>query len=156
MKDLLLSPVFIWLVLMCIFIIVEIITVGLTSIWFAGGSLASLLAAVFHVPLIIQFILFFAVSFVLIFFTKPFVLKYVKPHNIKTNYEEIIGKDVQVTSRIDNRAGTGTAVFNGQEWTARSMQDQDIFESGETVQVAQIKGVKLYVVHKQLHSQKTQ
>lgn len=148
MKELISSPVFIWLALMCIFIVVEIITVGLTSIWFAGGSLAALISALINVPMVFQFVLFFAVSSVLIFFTRPFALKYVKPHNIKTNYEEIIGKDVQVTSKIDNRAGTGTAVFNGLEWSARSMRDEDTFEIGETVQVEQIKGVKLYVTHK--------
>lgn len=149
MKEFMLSPVFIWLALMCIFIVVEIITVGLTSIWFAGGSFAALILALINVSLVSQFVVFFAVSAVLIFFTRPFVLKYVKPHNIKTNYEEIIGRDVQVTSRIDNRAGIGTAVFNGQEWTARSMQDDDIFEPGEIVQVSEIRGVKLYVRRKQ-------
>ena len=140
-----LSPVFIWLVLMCIFIIVEIITVGLTSIWFAGGALAALLSAIVGMPQIVQIILFFAVSFIFIFFTRPFALKFVKPHNIKTNYEEIIGKEVQVTDRIDNRAGTGTAVCNGQEWTARSMEDDIIIEVGESVQVIDIRGVKLFV-----------
>ncbi len=145
MIDFMLSPVFIWLVLMCIFIIVEIITVGLTSIWFAGGALAALLSAIVGMPQIVQIILFFAVSFIFIFFTRPFALKFVKPHNIKTNYEEIIGKEVQVTDRIDNRAGTGTAVCNGQEWTARSMEDDIIIEVGESVQVIDIRGVKLFV-----------
>ena len=145
MIDFMLSPVFICLVLMCIFIIVEIITVGLTSIWFAGGALAALLSAIVGMPQIVQIILFFAVSFIFIFFTRPFALKFVKPHNIKTNYEEIIGKEVQVTDRIDNRAGTGTAVCNGQEWTARSMEDDIIIEVGESVQVIDIRGVKLFV-----------
>ena len=145
MIDFMLSPVFIWLVLMCIFIIVEIITVGLTSIWFAGGALAALLSAIVGMPQIVQIILFFAVSFIFIFFTRPFALKFVKPHNIKTNYEEIIGKEVQVTDRIDNRAGTGTAVCNGQEWTARSMEDDIIIEVGESVQVIDIRGVQLFV-----------
>lgn len=145
MIDFMLSPVFIWLALMCIFIIVEIITVGLTSIWFAGGALAALLSAIVGMPQIVQIILFFAVSFIFIFFTRPFALKFVKPHNIKTNYEEIIGKEVQVTDRIDNRAGTGTAVCNGQEWTARSMEDDIIIEAGESVQVIDIRGVKLFV-----------
>ena len=145
MIDFMLSPVFIWLALMCIFIIVEIITVGLTSIWFAGGALAALFSAIVGMPQIVQIILFFAVSFIFIFFTRPFALKFVKPHNIKTNYEEIIGKEVQVTDRIDNRAGTGTAVCNGQEWTARSMEDDIIIEAGESVQVIDIRGVKLFV-----------
>ncbi|MDE7310042.1 MAG: NfeD family protein [Eubacterium sp.] len=145
MPEFLLSPIFLWLALMVIFIIVEIITVGLTSIWFAGGALVSLISALVGWNVMIQVILFFAVSFVLLFCTRPFALKYVKPHNVKTNYEEMIGKEVRVTERIDNRNGTGTAVCNGQEWTARSAADGHVIEAGTTAQVVEIKGVKLYV-----------
>ncbi len=145
MREFLLSPVFIWLSLMILFVVVEIITVGLTSIWFAGGALAALLAAIMGLPLLVQAVLFVAVSFVLLIFTRPFAMKYVRPHNIKTNYEEIIGKDVLVTEEIDNREEIGKAVFNGQEWTARSTDSSIVFPKGTTVQVAEIKGVKLYV-----------
>lgn len=145
MLDIFLSPVFIWLALMILFIVVEIITVGLASIWFAGGALAALLAGIAGVSVLGQIVLFFAVSLLLLFYTRPFAAKYVKPHNIKTNYEEVIGKEVQVTARIDNRAGTGTAVCNGQEWTARSTDDDAAIEAGETAFVEEIKGVKLFV-----------
>ncbi len=139
------SPVFLWLGLMILFLIIEIITVGLTSIWFAGGSLAALVADLLGLPFLWQAILFFAVSFILLFLTRPFALKFVKPHNIKTNYEELIGKSVRVTGRIDNREECGTAVCNGQEWTARSVSDDIVIEAGETATVVAIKGVKLIV-----------
>lgn len=148
MNEFFTSPVFIWLALMIVFIVVEIVTVGLTSIWFAGGALAALLCALTGLGLVIQIPVFFVVSFVMLFYTRPFALKYVKPHNVKTNYEEIIGKDVLVTERIDNKEGTGTAVFNGQEWTARSIRENTVFEAGIVVQVEEIKGVKLYVKSK--------
>ena len=134
-----------WLVFLIILLIVEIITVGLTSIWFAGGALAALVAAMAGIPPVIQVILFLAVSVTLLIFTRPFALKYVKPHNVKTNYEELIGKEVQITQRIDNREGTGKAVFNGQEWTARSMTDDTVWEAGAVAHVAEIRGVKLLV-----------
>ena len=140
-----LSPVFIWLALIIIFIIIEMITVGLTSIWFAGGSLAALLSALFGMPVIGQVVLFLMVSIVLVFFTRPFALKFVKPHNIKTNYEDVIGKEVRVTQTIDNHLDTGTAVLGGQEWTARSVDTDVVFEKGQMVQVIEIKGVTLYV-----------
>lgn len=145
MLELLLTPVFIWLTFMIVFIIAEIITVGLTSIWFAGGALVALLAAMAGISPVIQVILFLAVSVMLLIFTRPFALKYVKPHNIKTNYEELIGKEVQITQRVDNREGTGKAVFNGQEWTARSMTDETVMEAGTIAHVAEIRGVKLLV-----------
>ena len=68
-----------------------------------------------------------------------------KPHNVKTNYEDVIGREVQVTRRIDNRAQTGTAVCNGLEWTARSVDDGIVIEAGETAVAVEIKGVKLFV-----------
>lgn len=145
MREFITSPVFIWLALMILFLIAEIITVGLTSIWFAGGALTALLSAIAGFGLIVQVVLFFAVSLLLLFFTRPFAMKYVKPHNIRTNYEDIIGREVLVSERIDNRAGTGTAVFNGQEWTARSIEDDVVIEAGIMAQVTEIKGVKLYV-----------
>lgn len=148
MKEILLpflSPVFIWLALIIIFIIVEMVTVGLTSIWFAGGALAALLSALLGMPVFGQIVLFLAVSIVLVFFTRPFAVKFVKPHNIKTNYEDVIGKEVRVTETIDNHLSTGTAVLGGQEWTARSADHDVVFEKGQTVQVVEIKGVTLYV-----------
>ncbi len=145
MNEILRSPVFIWLAFMIVFIVVEIITVGLTSIWFAGGAFTALLAALAGLSPVLQTVSFFAVSLILLFFTRPFVLKYVKPHNVKTNYEDVIGREVQVTRRIDNRAQTGTAVCNGLEWTARSVDDGIVIEAGETAVAVEIKGVKLFV-----------
>lgn len=145
MREIFTSPVFIWLALMILFLVVEIITVGLTSIWFAGGALAALLASFIGAGIVIQILIFFAGSFILLFYTRPFALKYVKPHNVKTNYEEIIGKNVLVTERINNTENKGKAVYNGLEWTARSTEDHAIIEAGETVLVEEIKGVKLYV-----------
>lgn len=145
MNEILRTPVFIWLAFMIVFIVVEIITVGLTSIWFAGGAFTALLAALAGFSPVLQTASFFAVSLILLFFTRPFVLKYVKPHNVKTNYEDVIGREVQVTRRIDNRAQTGTAVCNGLEWTARSVDDGIVIEAGETAVAVEIKGVKLFV-----------
>ena len=135
----------IWLAVFVVLIVFEAVTTGLFTIWFAGGALAALLSGLTGISVAGQVVLFFTVSFLLLFLTRPFALKYIKPHNIKTNYEELIGKNVQVTTRIDNRNNTGTVLCNGLEWTARSTDDQVVFESGETANVAAIKGVKLFV-----------
>ena len=130
--------IIVWLALIIFFVVLEIATVGLTSIWLAGGSLAGLICAAFGM-------VFAAVSFVLLYFTRPWALKYLKPHLVKTNYEEAVGKNVCVTEQIDNIRGTGTAVMNGLEWTARSVDDEKTFEPGMIVMVKEIKGVTLYV-----------
>lgn len=134
-----------WLVLFIILLMIEIITVGLTTIWFAGGSLVALLATALGAPVWLQVILFFVVSFVLLFFTRPWAVKYLNPHKTRTNYEDAIGKTVRVTEKIDNIAETGTAVLNGQEWTARSNEDAVTIDAGSTAEVVAVSGVKLIV-----------
>ncbi len=145
MADFLSTPVFVWLAFMIVFLIAEMVTVGLVSIWFAGGAFAALVLAAAGSSEVLQVIAFFAVSVVLLLFTRPFVRKYVKPHMIKTNYEMMVGKEVRVTERIDNRAGTGTAVCNGMEWSVKSTDYDTVIEAGESAYVTEIKGVTLYV-----------
>ena len=60
----------IWLGLFILLLVIEIITVGLTTIWFAQGALAALAANVMGADLIIQIIIFLAVSVVLLIFTR--------------------------------------------------------------------------------------
>ena len=55
-------PAIVWLILLLAFAALEGITVGLTSIWFAAGALAALIAALLHGPLWLQIALFLVVS----------------------------------------------------------------------------------------------
>ena len=77
----------IWIALIIIFAVVEIITVGLTSIWFAGGALVALLVDAAGLGPVWQFAVFVVVSVILLVFTRPWALKYMKPRLVKTNYE---------------------------------------------------------------------
>lgn len=135
----------IWIALIIVFAAVEIITVGLTTIWFAGGAIAALLCDAAGLGIGWQFAAFAVVSFLLLFFTRPWALKYLKPHLVRTNYEGNIGENVCITETVDNIKGTGTAVLKGQEWTARAYEEGKIFEAGTIVKVKEIRGVTLYV-----------
>ena len=95
--------VFIWLGLLIVFLAVEIATVGLTSIWLAGGAVAALLFTIAGLNIWWQTGAFLAVSFLLLFFTRPFAVKYINSHHEKTNYEGIIGKVVRITETVNNR-----------------------------------------------------
>ena len=132
-----------WIVLLIVFLIIEFITVGLATIWFAGGALVALILAALGVDIGWQVAAFFAVSLVLLFFTRPFVVKYVKPGRVRTNYESAIGKQVLIKEKVDNLAGTGTADLDGQEWTARMEDDAQTLEAGMRGEVVEISGVKL-------------
>lgn len=135
----------IWLGLFILLLVIEIITVGLTTIWFAAGALAALAANVMGADLIIQIIIFLAVSVVLLIFTRPWAEKHLNRKRVRTNYEREIGKVIRITEKVDNLDQTGKSVVDGQEWTVRSRNDSDIFEAGALARVVAVSGVKLIV-----------
>jgi len=133
-----------WLIALAVLLIIEIITLGLTTIWFAGGALIAFLVSIFVDNFILELVVFLVVSFVLLFFTRPVAARYFNKQRTKTNYESLIGKVAKVTEKVDNFNASGQAVLNGQEWAARSVNDS-VIEPGERVIVRNISGVKLIV-----------
>ena len=132
-----------WLVLAIVFAAVELATVGLVSIWFAAGAFAALLVAVLHGNLILQVIVFLAVSIVLLVSTRSWAKKYLNSKIQKTNVDSVIGEKTRLTERVSNLDQTGKAVVLGQEWTARAAHDNEIIEQGELVEVVAVSGVNL-------------
>mgnify|MGYP000148928877 FL=1 len=135
----------IWLGLFILLLVIEIITVGLTTIWFAAGALAALAANVLGADFFVQVIIFLAVSVVLLIFTRPWAEKHLNRNRVRTNYERVIGKVIRITEKVDNLNQTGKSVVDGQEWTVRSKKDSDIFEAGTLARVVAVSGVKLIV-----------
>ena len=115
--------VILWLVVLIVSIGVEVATLGLTSIWFAGGAVVAVIVAAFHGPVWLQILLFFAVSLLLLFFTRPVAVRYFNKDRVRTNVESMIGRQAIVTSEIDNLQGIGQVTVGGQEWSARTEAD---------------------------------
>lgn len=135
--------VFIWLAVIILTIIIEIITVGLTSIWLTGGGIAALVVCLLGGHWGLQLAVFFVVTFILIYFTRPWALKYIESRKTATNYEEVIGKTVRIIEDVDNVKETGKAIYNGMEWTARAKVDTETFSLNEQARVVGVQGVKL-------------
>lgn len=138
-----------WLILLVVFLVIEIITLGLTTIWFAGGALIAAIASMVGAPWPVQVLLFFAVSLVLLFLTRPVAVKYFNKDRVKTNVESMAGRQGVVISPVDNLQGTGQVNVDGQEWSARSEDDQKKYPAGTVVTVTRVQGVKLIVKEKQ-------
>ena len=138
----------IWLVVFVACIAIEIITMGLTTIWFAGGALVAAIGAAMGAPIWLQAVLFGAVSLVLLYFTRPVAVKYFNKDRVKTNAESLVGKQAIVISEIDNLQGIGQVSVNGQEWSARTVEEGVTLETGSVVIVRAISGVKLMVEEK--------
>lgn len=134
----------IWLALLIVFAITEGVTVALVSIWFMGGALAALIAALCGAELWVQVVLFFAVSILLLLCLRPLSKRLIKQKKVATNADSNIGKEAVVTERIDNLQGSGAVRISGVEWSARSADGSEI-KKGAVVRVLRIEGVKVCV-----------
>lgn len=134
-----------WLAAFVVLLVIELATMALTTIWFAGGALVSCLVSIAGAGVKVQLVVFVVVSFALLIFTRPFLMRHVNGHLKKTNVDSLIGKRARVSSVINNELGMGAAVVGGQEWTARAQGDGDIIEAETQVEIVGIHGVKLIV-----------
>ena len=136
--------VWVWLILLAVFLAVEALTVTTVSLWFAGGALAALIAAMLRAELWLQVTLFLAVSAILLACLRPLVRKHFTPGIHSTNVDAVVGTRGYVTASVDNMAATGTVKLGGMDWTARSADGAPI-PAGTLVEVCRIEGVKAIV-----------
>ena len=135
----------IWLALFVVLIVFEAVTTGLFTIWFAGGALIALLVSLFLDMWVVQMVVFLIVSFLLLYFMRPVAMRKFNAKRLKTNVEDIAGREAKVTELIDNLNASGPAILNGLEWSARSVEDSVTIPVGERVLVREVRGVKLIV-----------
>ncbi|MBP3205516.1 MAG: NfeD family protein [Lachnospiraceae bacterium] len=135
----------VWLVVLVLSIVIEIISLGLTSIWFAGGAIVALITAALSLPMWLQVFVFLLVSVVLMVFTRPIAVKYFNKDRVRTNVESLIGRQAIVISEISNRQGIGQVTVGGQEWTARTEDEEIDLPVGAVVEIIAVDGVKLIV-----------
>ncbi len=133
-----------WLAVFVLLIVIELATMGLTTIWFAGGAVAGFIASMLGANVVIQAVAFFVVSIVLLIFTRPFAVRYINSNKTKTNIDGLIGQEALVLEEINNIRETGCARLEGKEWTARSVDDT-VIPADTVVIVERIEGVKLIV-----------
>ena len=133
-----------WIAVLAVSLIVEACTDQLISIWFAPGAIIATIMDFFKADIVWQVLVFLVISIVGIAFIRRFVAKYFKQDkSTKTNIDAIIGEKCVVTEKIDNYAGCGQAKVRGQFWSARGVNEDDVFEIGEVLSVVAIEGVKL-------------
>lgn len=135
-----------WLVTVIILVVAEVLTVQLVAIWPAIGGIGAMVAASFDQPVWLQFLLFAAVSLVLLVFTRPLVRRLVRqPAPAATNnIERLLGTRAVVTEPVDNAAETGAVNVSGVVWTARAANGAPI-PAGAHVVIERCEGTKLFV-----------
>lgn len=134
-----------WLILFVVLLIIEIFTMGLTTVWFAGGALVAFVLAFAGLGLPVQIIVFLLVSILLLVLTRPIAIKFFNQERQKTNADSLIGQRAVVLETIDTLHGTGRVEVNGMEWSAKAEDAAAVIEAGAVVSVEGIQGVKLIV-----------
>jgi membrane protein implicated in regulation of membrane protease activity len=133
----------IWVIAAVVFSIIEAITLGLTSLWFALAALVALIAALLGAPFFIQVILFAVASVLFLIVTKPLAKDLLKIGGERTNVDALIGERALVTTDI-RPFSMGQVKVNGQFWSALA-EDGEPLNINETVIIQSIEGVKLIV-----------
>ncbi len=134
-----------WLIAAGIFFIIEMATIGFLVFWLGIGALLAMVTSFITDSILIQSIVFVVTSTLLLIFTRPIVDKFIKtPKEVKTNAYSIIGKKGIVISKINNIEGCGQIKIDGEVWSAKSSDDEDLAENTE-VEIVEIDGVKAVV-----------
>ena len=131
-----------WIALTVIFIIIEIGTTALTTIWFAIGSFALIFISMLKFPFYVQILIFSLISLLLLFFTRPLVVKKIQVKKEATNADSLIGKKAVVTEKI-SEFDKGAIKINGLVWSATA--EGKTLEPGSQCIIKEIRGVTTVV-----------
>lgn len=138
------SSSIIWLVILAVMIVLEIFSLGLTTIWFGIGAIGAAIVSWMGYGVWPQILVFAVLSVLAMALFRPLAVKYLNKDKEKTNVEDVVGKTVVVTKTIDNEAAAGEVMLNGMSWMARS-EDGRVIPEEERVTVTAVEGVKLIV-----------
>ncbi|MCD7806116.1 MAG: NfeD family protein [Lachnospiraceae bacterium] len=138
------NSVMFWLLMVVVMLVAELLTLGLTTIWFAFGALVALVLAAVGSPFAVQFGAFAVVSLLVMALARNAALEHFNHDRARTNVDALVGQKAIVTQSISNVKAQGQAVLNGMEWTARGTTEEEI-EEGAVVVVRNVSGVKLIV-----------
>ena len=135
--------IWMWIGIIIIAVVTEVFTEQLVSIWFIPGAFVAAVFSLFSVDVIWQVLIFAIISAVAVPVGKIYLGKNKANKDTKTNIDAIIGEKCVVSEKIDNFAGCGLVRVKGQFWSARGVNENDVYEVGEVLSVVAIEGVKL-------------
>lgn len=137
--------IILWACLFVAFLIIELATAGLATIWFCGGAIIALIMAAFNLPVWSQIAVFAVLSIVLLILTRPIVKKLKSKKVAPMNTERVLGRKSIVIDDIDGLSGNGSVKIDGIIWSAISENDDTVILKGTKVIVKKVDGVKVVV-----------
>ena len=137
--------IWVWLGIIVMSLIIEFVSISMTSLWFAIGGLVSLVLASVGVGVIWQIVVFAIISFVCLLSLRKVALKFLyRNKDDKTNKDAIIGRELFVNEEITEQK-MGTVKIDGVVWSCISSDPKKEIKSGAKVIIKEIKGNKFVV-----------
>ncbi len=140
------DPWVLWLIAAAILGLGEIATSGFFLAPFAVGALLAALISAAGAGTAISLIIFLGVSVAALTALRPLARAHLKmPAQLRTGTAALVGRSATVVERIANHEGVGCVSIEGEVWTARAYDEDDVIEAGQRVQVLEIRGATALV-----------
>jgi membrane protein implicated in regulation of membrane protease activity len=136
----------IWILLAAVLTVGEMLTMGLFLAPFAGGALLGALLSLVGAGAVGSWVAFVVGSLLLLTLVRPIAMRHRRlPPRMRTGAAALVGQTGLVLERIVNDEGVGCVKINGEVWTARSYDDDEVIEAGHRVHVVEIRGATALV-----------
>lgn len=143
MDYLIANPWIMWLAVGVLFLIVELLTTALVSIWFVPSAIITCLLSFVVDSRLIQIAIFVVLSAVFMVVCRKIYNKHIKkPVDDVDQNEKLLGKSATVTE--DTNGITGRILVGDVYWRAVS-ENGDIIQKGETVKIKGVNGTTLVI-----------
>jgi membrane protein implicated in regulation of membrane protease activity len=140
------SAPLLWIVAACAFGVGELLTTGFFLAPFAVGALVAALVATIGGPAVLAWLTFLIVSLLMLWVVRPIARAHVRtPPQLRTGAAALVGRNAVVLERIANREAVGCVRVDGEVWTARSYDEDQVIEAGTEVQIVEIRGATALV-----------
>jgi len=138
----------VWLGAACVLGIGEMHQGGFYLAPFAIGAGLAAIVGLLGVGVLLSTIVFLAASGIVFGTLRPVARRHRRlPPSIRTGAAALVGKPAIVIERIANSEGVGCVKVDGEVWTARSYDEDEIIDTGERVEVVEIRGATALVMH---------
>jgi membrane protein implicated in regulation of membrane protease activity len=135
-----------WVIAACVFGVGEMLTTSFFLAPFSVGALGAAVVDVAGASELAAWIVFVVVSLLMLVVVRPIAKSHMKvPPHIRTGTAALVGQQAIVLERIANDEGVGCVRIDGEVWTARSLDEDQVIEAGRRVHVVQIKGATALV-----------
>ena len=140
------DPWVLWVIAAVVLAIGEMATLSFFLAPFAGGAAVAAVLSALGAGATIEWAAFLVVSVVLLAALRPIAREHQRSKGkVRMNTAALVGQTAMVVERIANAEGVGCVKLDGEIWTARAYDDDEVIEPGTKVHVLEIRGATALV-----------